>query len=131
MTYPQATLFVRKQSCKGFITRTCTSSRISQQDLLPSNIIKGIDELEEYKTKLTSYRYAAVVQNILDDDEVSVMFLKVCKFQNMQAFRANDNDKSFVGYNQILAILPPPYIFVKGIKTYYKFHDDVDVFEKV
>ncbi|CAH1973415.1 unnamed protein product [Acanthoscelides obtectus] len=107
------------------------SSKIYQQDLVPSNIIKDTYVLVEYKTKLTGYRYAAVVQNVLDDDEVLVMFLKVCKFQNMQAFRANDNDMSFVGYDQILAILPPPNIFVKVNKTYYKFHNDVDVFEKV
>ncbi|CAH2011519.1 unnamed protein product [Acanthoscelides obtectus] len=105
------------------------SSKIYQHDLVPSNIIKDTYVLVEYKTKLTGYRYAAVVQNVLDDDEVLVMFLKVCKFQNMQAFRANDNDTSFVGYDQIIAILPPPNIFVKGNKTYYKFHNDVDVFE--
>nr|CAH7768592.1 unnamed protein product [Callosobruchus chinensis] len=59
------------------------------------------------------------------------MFLKVCKFQNSQTFKANDNDKSFVNYDQILEILSAPHIFTDKNRLYYKFNEDVDVFEKV
>nr|CAH7724831.1 unnamed protein product [Callosobruchus chinensis] len=107
------------------------SSRISEQDIVSSNIVEGTYVLVEYKTKLSSYRYAAVVQSVIDYDEVEVMFLKVCKFQNSQTFKANDNDKSFVNYDQILKILSAPHIFTDKNRLYYKFNEDVDVFEKV
>lgn len=59
------------------------------------------------------------------------MFLKVCKFRNLQAFRANEEDVSFVSYDQILTILSSPNIPFHENEKYYLFQNEVDVFEKV
>lgn len=107
-----------------------SSSVSTGLELTPKNIREGVYILVEYKTEQVQYRYAGITLNDVDDDEVKVMFLKVCKLQKSQAFRVKLNDVAFVNFDQIISILPSPIRLVDANKTYFKFKDEVDVFEK-
>lgn len=95
------------------------------------NIKKGTFLLVQLKTKKVNYRYVAVAQNEIEEDgEVRVMFLKVWEFNNKQVFRPNERDISYVIFDDILDVLPTPSMIFQNNKAFYEFNLEVDVFEK-
>lgn len=104
------------------------------QEVVPSDIKQGVYILTEFlggMRKKTKYRYVGVCQTDLDKDdgEVKVLFLKVCG-EAGSLFRVDENDISYVEFEKILGILPPPSLVIKGDRVYYKFTSSIDVYEK-
>ncbi|CAH1154504.1 unnamed protein product [Phaedon cochleariae] len=95
------------------------------------NIKNGTFLLVQLKTKKVSYRYVAVAQNEIEEDgEVRVMFLKVCELNSKQVFKPNERDISYVTFDDILNVLPTPSMIFHDNKLFYEFNMGVDVFEK-
>ncbi|CAH0553265.1 unnamed protein product [Brassicogethes aeneus] len=78
-----------------------------------------------------NYRYVGVCQSDIDNDgEVTVTFLKLIDDQkNLQTFKLDENDKSYILQDQILEVLPEPSLLLKGNRVFYRFQKNVDVFE--
>ncbi|CAH2100823.1 unnamed protein product [Euphydryas editha] len=81
--------------------------------------------------KKTEYKYAAICQSTVSDDEgeVRVMFLKMID-KNAKSFISNETDVSDVPFENIITILPNPTLQNRGIRTYYNFDHSIDIFEK-
>ena len=58
------------------------------------------------------------------------MYLRVCEIGKEQAFRADERDISYVSYQDIIKILPPPEIIQPNSKMFYKFKNNIEVFEQ-
>lgn len=85
--------------------------------------------LVKYPAKNVEYRYAAVINEIDDDeDDVRVTFLKICK-QKVQIFRMDDNDISDVSIDHLVQKLDNPNLILKGNRIFYQFPTQVNVFE--
>lgn len=56
-----------------------------------------------------------------DEGELEVMFLKSGAPNDKTLFVINEKDKSTVGTNQIIAVLPNPKLVLKGGRILYKF----------
>nr|XP_053604393.1 uncharacterized protein LOC128671702 [Plodia interpunctella] len=83
-----------------------------------------------HDTKRKSYHtYACIAQDDIEDDgEIRVTFLKCVKGGKL--FVINENDISYVAYEDIVRKLPMPELQCKRDVNYYKFPFDVNVFEK-
>ncbi|CAH0550451.1 unnamed protein product [Brassicogethes aeneus] len=100
-------------------------------ELSCQNIRTGTYLLVQLKTKKICYRYVAVAQNDIEEDgEVRVMYLRVCKLNKKQVFKIDENDISYVRYEDITSILPSPIIISHKCIQYYQFEKDIDVFEQ-
>ncbi|CAH0558950.1 unnamed protein product [Brassicogethes aeneus] len=100
-------------------------------ELSCQNIRTGTYLLVQLKTKKICYRYVAVAQNDIEEDgEVRVMYLRVCKLNKKQVFKIDENDMSYVRYEDITSILPSPIIISHKCIQYYQFEKDIDVFEQ-
>ncbi|CAH2088595.1 unnamed protein product [Euphydryas editha] len=76
------------------------------------------------KNKIYSYVCKALTL-IEEDSELKVMFLGIVS-EDANTFRIDTNDVSYVGYEDIIKILPTPAFLGKG---QYKFETPIDVFE--
>lgn len=86
--------------------------------------------LVKFPTKNVEYRYAAVINDIDEDEnELRVTFLKICN-QKGQTFRIDEQDISDVSFDQIIQKLDNPDLIVKGRREFYQFSTLVDVFER-
>lgn len=103
------------------------------QEITPDKIIKGTYLLVEYlvgKRKKMKYCYIAVAQDNLEDDgEVRVMFLKLYDDSRM-LYKIDDKDIAYINYDQIKKILPGPEMVQRGNRLFYKFPYSIDTFEK-
>ena len=102
-------------------------------EIMTDKIIKGTYILVEFvseKKRKTKYYYIAVAQDDLEDDgEVKVMFLKACD-NTLTIFKLDDNDVAYISFEQIQKILPMPTVIQKGDRLFYKFPYPIEVFEK-
>lgn len=75
--------------------------------------------------KKPEYRYAAICQSFVSDDEgeVRVMFLKMID-KHATSFISNEKDVI------IKKIFPDPILQNRGIRTFYNFNNFIDIFEK-
>lgn len=79
------------------------------------------------KKKNIAYRYAAVCSSSLEDNgEVEVTFLKRAG-NATTLFKTDENDISYVHYTDIISVLSPPTLVIKGDRFYYKFEQDINV----
>lgn len=79
--------------------------------------------------KNLSYSYVCCIQIALDnDEEVKIMALKSTD-NRRQHFQFMENDISYVSYNKILGILPPPQMVAQGRKFLAQFAKPVNVHE--
>lgn len=86
--------------------------------------------LVKYAAKNVEYRYAAVINNIdNDENDLRVTFLKICD-QKVQIFRIDDNDIADVSFDQVVQKLDNPNLILKGKRIFYQFSSEVDVFER-
>ncbi|CAK1584774.1 unnamed protein product [Parnassius mnemosyne] len=86
--------------------------------------------LVKLSAKNVEYRYAAVVNEIDEDEnDLQVTFLKICD-KKMQTFKINDRDISDVSFDQVIQKLDNPNFILKGKRIFYKFSTQVDVFER-
>lgn len=86
--------------------------------------------LVKFPAKNVEYRYAAVINEIDDDEnDLRVTFLKICD-QKVQTFRIDDKDISDVSFDQVVQKLNNPDLIVKGKRIFYKFSTQIDVFER-
>lgn len=75
----------------------------------------------------------AVCQDIIDED-IEVVFLKICEGNDNdknQVFRMDESDKAFISEDQIIEVLEQPDLILKGIRIFYKFSKEINVFESV
>lgn len=75
--------------------------------------------------KKPEYRYAAICQSFVSDDEgeVRIMFLKMID-KHATSFISNEKDVI------IKKIFPDPILQNRGIRTFYNFNNFIDIFEK-
>ena len=86
--------------------------------------------LVKFPAKNVEYRYAAVINEIDDDEnDLRVTFLKICD-KKVQTFRIDDKDISDVSFDQVIQKLDNPDLIVKGKRMFYKFSTQVNVFER-
>lgn len=85
--------------------------------------------LVKYPAKNIEYRYAAVINDIDNDEsELRVTFLKIC-VQKMQMFRIDDNDVADVSFDQVVQKLDNIDLILKGKRIFYQFSTQAQVFE--
>ncbi|KAM3955867.1 LOW QUALITY PROTEIN: uncharacterized protein ACR2FA_003957 [Aphomia sociella] len=88
------------QPCVNFntdIENTAGPSTISQQQYISGDYV-----LVKFKVKNTEYRYAAVINQVDNEEgELTVTFMKICDNKG-HMFRMDENDISDVSFNQIL-----------------------------
>lgn len=94
----------------------------------PDHIQAGIFLIVNVKNeKDIPYRYLAVCISALEDNgEVEVTFAKRVG-ENNTTFKVVDSDISFVHFTDIVRILPPPEMIMKGDRFFYEFDCDIDV----
>ncbi|XP_028175908.1 uncharacterized protein LOC114364103 [Ostrinia furnacalis] len=80
-----------------------------------------------HATKGKIFKYACVVNNLDDDGDIFVTFLRNVK--HAQLFRLDKTDVSFIDYRDIVQILEKPTTKVKRDQTYYEFSKAIDIFE--
>ncbi|KAK0158077.1 hypothetical protein PV327_011156 [Microctonus hyperodae] len=86
--------------------------------------------LVKYPAKNVEYRYAAVINEIDDDEsDLRVTFLKICN-QKVQIFRIDDNDIADVSFDQVVQKLDNPDLVLQGKRIFYQFSTPVEVFER-
>lgn len=101
-------------------------------ELTATNIRNGVFVLAQFatKNKRQIYRYVTICQSDVDEEgEVKLMSLKVTN-NDASLFKADEEDISYVSFDDILEILPNPSLILKGNRVYYKFPKSLDVFEK-
>lgn len=77
----------------------------------------------------TEYRYVAMCTGVEEDDEIKVIFCKICD-NTGKNFKIDDNDIAFIQWDQIKENLPIPNIEMRGQRMFYSFHDSINVFEQ-
>lgn len=77
----------------------------------------------------TEYRYVAMCTGVEEDDELEVIFCKICD-ETRKKFRINDDDISFITWDQVLKKLPSPNFKMRGQRIFYAFNESIDVFER-
>lgn len=79
----------------------------------------------------TTYVYAAICQSpVEEDDEVKVMCMNVVGNSNGRIFKPNERDISYISYDQISAVLPPPILKHCGHRIVYEFPCQLNVYER-
>lgn len=107
----------------------------SNEEKIPSTmeIKSGTFVLVEFVSgarKKTKFRYVGVCQSsVHEDGEIIVMFLNISAEDNT-LFKLNENDVAYVQFEQIISILPEPTLKMKGDRIFYKFDQEIDVFEQ-
>lgn len=81
-----------------------------------------------YGQKGKIFKYACVVDDLHDDGEIRVTFLRSTKKKN--TFCLEKSDVSDIDYTDIIEILPGPTTKIMRSEKYYVFKDDVKVSEK-
>lgn len=118
-----------------------SDSEISQLDMVQMNpptvadITAGTFLLIEFrtssrKTVSQNYRYAGIAQSSLEDDgTVKVLFLRIVG-ESGKLFKTDENDISFVNFDQILSVLPT--LVLKNVRNsfFYRFPLVVNVYEQ-
>ncbi|CAB3249218.1 unnamed protein product [Arctia plantaginis] len=61
----------------------------------------------------TEYRYIAMCTGVEEDDELKVIFCKICD-ETGKKFRINDDNISFITWDQVLKKLPSPNLKMRG-----------------
>lgn len=64
-----------------------------------------------------------------ESNEVQVVFCKICD-ETGKNFKINDDDISFITWDQVIKELPAPDLKMKGQRIFYAFNESVDVFER-
>lgn len=102
-----------------------------KENLLLKSIHPGLFLLVEVPTlSKNKYTYVALVNTTVDDDgEVNVTFLKSTG-TDANIFAIDDEDVSYISFDQIIKILPEPKLKLKGSRQYYCFTDKIEIFEK-
>nr|CAI5859694.1 unnamed protein product [Callosobruchus analis] len=131
-----------EENLKLVVEDIYTDSENEDQANLPESTIDiaGPSSIDHYKigdyvlvkfpVRNTEYRYAALVNEISEEEgEINVTFMKVCNDMG-QTFKIVENDVSDVTFEQILRKLPKPDIVLKGKRVFYFFESPVPVFEK-
>ncbi|KAM3963761.1 LOW QUALITY PROTEIN: uncharacterized protein ACR2FA_002283 [Aphomia sociella] len=86
-----------------YIENTAGPSTISQQQYISGDYV-----LVKFKVKNTEYRYAAVINQVDNEEgELTVTFMKICDNKG-HMFRMDENDISDISFNQILEKLLSP-----------------------
>lgn len=85
--------------------------------------------LVKLQDKKTEYRYVAMCTGVEDDDELQVVFCKICD-ETGKKFRINDYDISFISWDQVLKKLPSPNLKMRGQRSFYAFNESIDVYER-
>lgn len=81
--------------------------------------------------QMKEHRYVAVCQNEKEEDgEIIVMFLKPTPGNEPNLFAIDETDVSYVHVDQIIEILPDPLIKQLGDRIFYKFPENLNIFEK-
>lgn len=80
-------------------------------------------------TKGKIFKYACIVDDLHDDGEIRVTFLRSAK-NKKNTFRLEKSDVSDIDYADIVKILPEPAITAKCGELYYVFEGNVEVSEK-
>lgn len=73
-----------------------------------------------------AHQFVGICQQNMNS-EVKVMFLKQVNKANKMLFMVDENDVSFIATSQVVAVLPPPELVMKGNRMYYKFKNPVQV----
>ncbi|CAG4947041.1 unnamed protein product [Parnassius apollo] len=81
-----------------------------------------------HATKGKLYKYACVVDDLDDDGEIRVTFMRSVK--QKKVFILNNSDRADVDYTDIVQILPKPTTFEKRGQFYYEFEKCIEVHEK-
>lgn len=77
--------------------------------------------LVQYQIIGRKYRYAGVCPSDFDNEgEIRVTFLKISN-EDGTLFKIDENNMSYVKWEEILTILPVPKIVMRGTKVFYKF----------
>lgn len=122
---------ILNSECFQVLESTAEENEITE--ITPDKIIKGTCILVEFvteKKRKMKYFYITVAQDDLEEDgEVQVMFLKACD-DTSSIFKLDDNDITYIEFEQIQKILPLPTVVQKGDRLFYKFLHPVEVFEK-
>lgn len=94
------------------------------------NIANGAFILAKFKgrRRLTFYRSLYMVLQEPDPDDWEVMFISMkCVDDNKTVFKTNEQDASFVEFDNVLGVLPQPILYIQGV--HYKFSGRVDIFQ--
>lgn len=107
------------------VENSAGSSTINQQQYCNGDYV-----LVTFQDRKTEYRYAAVINQVDNDEsELTVTFMKICDKKGHK-FVMNENDTSDVSFDQILQKLPNPDVSQNGRRLFYYFSVSVPVFEK-
>lgn len=86
--------------------------------------------LVKYATPKTEYRYAGICSYVDEEEgELRVTFLQLANTAGT-LFKLDENDISDVSVEQVIKKLPVPSLIMKGKRVFYKFNEEIDVFEK-
>lgn len=86
--------------------------------------------LVKFVVKKNEYRYVAVCSNVdAKEKELTVTFLKSCG-KSCALFKLEESDVADISMDQVIKKLPVPNLNVKGNRVFYKFKEDLNVFEK-
>ncbi|CAG9794046.1 unnamed protein product [Diatraea saccharalis] len=105
-----------QESCSSVPTGSGQEQRVaySQGDYLLVNV-------QNMKGKL--YRYVCVIDELDDDGEIRVTFLR--RVNNAKTFRLDKNDVAYIKHEDIIKKLPRP----KRGQYHFQFTDNIDIFE--
>lgn len=95
------------------------------------NVIKGCFVLVRFLSgsrKKTEFRYACIVQEVFDDNEIQVLGMKTAG--SRKVFKMVENDISTVPFKDIIAVLPQPRLeqISQRVKKYH-FNSNINVKE--
>lgn len=77
----------------------------------------------------TTYKYVCLINDVdLEEEEVRVTALK--SDSSRKVFCVDENDISYVRFEQILGICEEPDLLLKGERVFYQFRSPIDIFEK-
>lgn len=88
-----------------------------------SELVSGAHIVVKYKMgkKISGEKYfIGVCQSTSRNNEVDVMFLKDCA-KDSTMFFTNESDFASVTIEQIISIIPPPTLSLKGNRVFYRF----------
>ncbi|KAI8442485.1 hypothetical protein MSG28_005977 [Choristoneura fumiferana] len=101
-----------------------SSDRIAIGDFLHVNVYTDDSRKKKY-----SYVCKALTP-VEEDGEVKVMFLRVIGKKDAKIFRLDEQDISYVDYQDVIEILPAPAVVIKGRRIYHHFRKSISIFEK-
>lgn len=100
-------------------------SSVTYENLKQGSFVVVTYELASRKYKCKNF--VAIVQSEIDENrEVFVSFLKSSE-NDKSVYFINENDSSYISYDQIKGLLPNPQLIEKGIRLFYKFKNPVNL----